>query len=176
MGIETKTAGQEKKKVIRFKTAQGSIYEYLPDGSTRRFKTAANEQHEAKDAIVFIPPWDVIQEGAKQNYPKIFEHIDSEGLFESLLIDYVHTPGKTIRITDGQGYELSNNQEIQSADRVFILCLDKNDASSSFYLPVLRDPKIGYQTYDTSKYVAQDGKTYRDKHVGNKVTEIEYAK
>ena len=166
---------QEKKKPSRFNTAQGSVYEYLPDGRTQRFKTAINEQQEPNDAIVFVPPWDLVKNEVKKNYPKIFEQIEGQGLFEALLLDYVKVPGHTMRITDGQGKELLSNGEIKAADKVFILCLDKKDLANSFYIPVSKEPKIGFQTYDTSKYVGEDGQTYRDKHLGNAVTEIEYA-
>ncbi|HZZ99281.1 MAG TPA: hypothetical protein VFK07_01045 [Candidatus Paceibacterota bacterium] len=164
----------EDKKIRRFKTAMGSVYEYLPDGRTQRFKTVENDKKEPMDQIVFIPPWNLVKDGAKQNYPKIFENIDTEGLYEALLLDYVYKNGKTIRVVDETSKELSNNQEIKDAKKVFILCLDKDNQTNSFYLPVSKEPKIGWNTYDTSKYTGEDGKLYRTKHIGNKVTEIEY--
>ncbi len=174
MSTEQPTIEQEKKKPVRFKTSMGSVYEYLPDGRTQRFKTATNEQSEPQDTIVFVPPWDLIKEGAHRNYPKIFESIDNEGLYESLLLDYIHQPNHTIRITNREGKELTTSSQIQDTDRVYICCIDKDRPEDSFYLPVSKEPKVGYQTYDTTKYVGDDGETYRDKHLGNKVVEIEY--
>ena len=125
------------------------------------------------DQIVFIPPWESVASFARANYPAIFNHIENDALFEALLLDYVHEPGKTIRITDGQGHELQNNQEIAAADRVLILCLDKNNKDNSFYLPVSSNPKVGYRTYDTTKQPTEDGQAFRTKHLGNKVMSIE---
>lgn len=173
MSIENPNLNQEKEKPVRFKTSRGSVYEYLPDGRVQRFKTATQEQLEPQDAIVFIPPWDMVKGGAKKNYPEVFEFIDDEGLYESLLLEHVHSPDFTMRIVDGSGNELLSNAEIQSADRVYVSCINRKEPKKSFYLPVSKDPKIGYQTYDTTKYIAEDGKTYRNKHLGNKVVEIE---
>ena len=177
-GREDLTLGspdRKKSRVVRFKTAMGSIYEYLPDGRTQRFKTVENDRKKPMDQIVFIPPWDVIKDEARKNYPKIFQGIEGEGLYESLLLEYIHDRNKTIRITDNKGKELSNNQEIQATEHALIFCLDKSNPENSFYLRVSKEPRVGFLTFDTSKYKGSDGKTYRDKHIGNKVIDIEYS-
>lgn len=174
MGPENKFPQQEKRRVAGFKTSQDSTYEYLSDGRTSRFETASNKQHEAMDTIVFIYPWGHLRDWANKNYPEIFKLIESEASFKDLLLSYVRESGKTIRITNENGLELLSNKEIQEAIDVFILCLDKIRNDRSFYLPVSKDPEIGYQVYDTSKYT-KNIHTVRESHIGNPITEIEYA-
>lgn len=166
----------ENKKIIRFKTEKGSVYTYLPDGRTQRLKTATGEQLEPEAAIVFIPPLELIKEGALANYPEIFKSIENSAIYSQRLLEYIHLPGKTIRITDDKGKEIYTAKEVQEASSVLILFLDRNNPKESFYLPVAKVPKINYLTFDTTKFVGKDGNTYRSKHIGNKIVEIEYEK
>lgn len=50
--VETKL--QERQKPAEVITARGSVYRYLSDGRTQRFKTATGELHEPQDTLVFI--------------------------------------------------------------------------------------------------------------------------
>jgi hypothetical protein len=163
-----------KRKPSEFITAQGSVYKYLPDGRTQRFKKATQELSEPRDIIVFFPPLATVRDWAMKAYREIFQGVENEAQYEALLLDYVHSPNKTIRITDQNGKELANNAEVAKAERVLAALVDKVDSAQSFYLPVSGDPKVGYRTYDTSKYKDRTGVTFRDKHLGNKVIEIRY--
>jgi hypothetical protein len=173
-GNPRKSETEIKRKPTEIITAMGSVYKYLPDGRTQRFKTATGELSEPQDTIVFIPPFETIKDWALKAYPKIFKGIENEAQYEALLVHYVHGGNKTIRVTDQTGKELTNNTEAAKAERVLAALVDKDDTTQSFYLPVSREPKIGYNTYDTTKYKDENGETVRDKHLGNKVTDIKY--
>ncbi len=69
-------------------TAKGSVYKYLPDGRTQRFKQATGELNDPQDSIVFIPPWDMIKAPAMKAYPEIFGHIENEAQYEQVLLEY----------------------------------------------------------------------------------------
>ncbi len=163
-----------KRKPSEITTAMGSVYKYLPDGRTQRFKTATGELSQPQDTIVFFPPYAMIKDWAMKAYPEIFKGIENEAQYEATLVEYVHGGNKTIRVTDQTGKELANNAEAAKAERVLAALVDKDDSTQSFYLPVSREPRIGYNTYDTTKYKDENEQTMRDKHLGNKVVDVKY--
>lgn len=163
-----------KRNPSEFTTNMGSVYKYLPDGRTQRFKTATGELSQPQDTIVFIPPFGMIKDWAIKIYPEIFKGIENEAQYEALLVHYVHGGNKTIRVTDQTGKELANNAEAAKAEKLLIALVDKDNPKQSFYLPVSIEPKVGYNTYDTTKYKDKNGKTIRNKHLGNKVISIKY--
>ncbi|MES2060143.1 MAG: hypothetical protein V4438_03870 [Patescibacteria group bacterium] len=172
--MESLQNGQERMKPKRVTTSHGSIYNYLPDGRTQRFKTAEQKMSEPQDTLVYIPPWEKIKEKAKEAYPKVFGSIEDAVDYAQLLLKFAQTESYTMRVVDETGKELKSNAETAEAKRVLICFVDKKNIQDSFYLPVSIEPKVGYQTYDTRKYKDEHGETLRQRHVGNEVTEIEY--
>ncbi len=162
----------EKPNVVEFKTAKGSVYRYLPDGRTQRFKAATGELEESQDVMVFIPPLEAIQNQAKKLYPELSEVFDSPIQYNQFLLNYVHGKEKTVRISDAKGNELGTNEEIRKAGKVFLHFIDKTKHSSDFSLPVFNEPKIGFQTYDSRRFVGKDGEPMKEHHIGNIVTDI----
>jgi hypothetical protein len=124
----------------------GSVYKYLPDGRTQRFKVATGELSEPQDTIVFMPSWERIGQWALQAYPEIFKGVENSAQYEALLVHYVHGGNKTIRIVDQTGAEMMNNAQADKAVRVFAALIDKDE----------------------------NGQTMREKHLGNKVVDIKY--
>ncbi|MEI8337976.1 MAG: hypothetical protein WCF92_02405 [bacterium] len=171
---ETRSENQEKLKPAEVITARGSVYKYLPDGRTQRYKKATEELSDPQDLLVFIPPWEKISTQVKATYPEIFKDINDEDDYNQFLLKYIHQEGLTIRPTDNQGKELKTNVDVEKAEAAFLAFIDKKDLKKLFYLPVSKEPKLDYSTYDTTKFVGEDGETYRQKHIGNKVTEIKY--
>ena len=45
-------------------TLNGSIYRYLPDGHTQRFKKTANRMCEPQDVLVYIPSFEALEQKA----------------------------------------------------------------------------------------------------------------
>lgn len=179
---ETAGGSSEKPKPTEIRTLQGSVYKYLPDGRTQRFKTATGELNEPMDTITFIPPWDVFREMmAKMPHPKIidkiFDNVGGQAGYDQILLEYAQGKGKTIRVIDERGNELGSPQNLAGAEKVFLHFVDKVNPENSFTLPVSKDPTINYSTFDTRKYIdPKTGETMREQHIGNAVTEIAYEK
>lgn len=163
------------KKILRSViTAKGSEYVYLPDGRTQRFKKATNELSEPQDLLVYIPSFDIIKIKALRMYPKIFAGIENEHQYGGLLLQYAQLQGKTVRPVDDKGVEILTNTQARSAAKVFLYFMDKSDPSNSFFLPVSIEPKLGYNSFDTRKYLNEQGETLRERHIGNKVVKINF--
>jgi len=163
------------KKILRSViTSRGSQYVYLPDGRTQRHKKVTNEVHDPQDLLVFIPMFDLIKKQASEIYPSIFAGIENEVQFHQVLLEYGRHKGKTIRPIDEKGNEILTNQEAKEVEKVFLAFIDKLDKNNSFNLPVSIVPKIGYNSFDTRKFINENGESMRERHIGNKVVEIVY--
>ncbi|MBA3733555.1 hypothetical protein H0W91_04270 [Patescibacteria group bacterium] len=168
--------GSEKPKPTEFVTDKGSIYKYLPDGRTQRFKKATNEKLDIQDICVFIPPWDEISIEAKKRFPKILGGVEdyNDIMFQQILLDYQNLDGFTIRVMDSKTNEITTSSQLAEAGEVYMYLIDKNNPDRTFYLPVSKEPKVGYNTFDTRKYIDDKGITTRERHIGNKVVNIKY--
>lgn len=153
-------------------TGKGSVYKYLPDGRTQRFKETTGEMNDPQDALVFVPDFEWVKKHAS---PKLLEKMgDNETLYHEILLEYVQGKGKKNYIVDQKGNRLETNKEIAEAEtkgRVFLTFGDDNNVD--FSIPVSTKPEVGFNTFDTRKYKRDDGKGYeRESHLGNKVVEI----
>jgi hypothetical protein len=157
---------------VELETARGSVYTYLPDGRTQRYKKATGERKEPKDVLVFIPDYNWIVKNA-QVILENKKHIVGEDEVEYLeiLVDYVHGTGRDIRVIDSQGKELKTNEEVAKAERPCCAFLTKGNVD--FYLPVTGKPHLGFFTFDTRRFNS-GGQWFRSNHVGNKVIRIKY--
>lgn len=159
-------------------TSRGSVYSYLEDGRTQRFKTATKELNEPQDVLVYIPPYEsLIKRDYWSKYLKD-KNINSSEDYENKLIQYTRI-GKTILVTNEDGDELGTNQSIyQSREEgkpPFIQLIDKSGSgkTTDFYFPVSPTPKIGWLTFDSRRYTDKEsGKQLHEKHIGNAVVEI----
>lgn len=166
------TEAEPKKLISEIVTAQGSIYRYLPDGRTQRYKTATEKLETPQDVIAFIPPWEIIQNQAAKLYPEIFGNVKDERQYEQTILPYAQLEGYTMRVIDEKGQELKTNYEVESVDRAFLSFIDRKNPKKNFTLPIATEPKLGYYTFDTRKFVDDNGETMRERHIGNKVVEI----
>lgn len=169
------SAERKEKRPTEIVTARGSVYRYLPDGRTQRFKTKTGELNEPQDTLVFIPPFEMIGAKAAELYPDIFRGIENGLQFDEVLLGYAQLHGRTMRVVDENSSELRGNEEVRNAGRVFVQFIDRDDPKNSFVLPVSKDPKAGYNTFDTRKFIDEDGELKRERHIGNKVVEVKYA-
>ena len=134
-----------------FKTAKGSVYTYLPDGRTQRFKTATNEQNEPQDLTVFVKFKDAEQE---QDF---LEGIQRSERF-----------GTKVYLIDQQGNKYDTNEQAAGKDVRLVLVKDGKVIDT---VETSLTPQIGYNTFDQRRF-KKDGENYREAHLGNKVTEI----
>lgn len=155
-------------------TAKGSVYTYLSDGRTQRFKAAAGETNEPQDILVFIPPWDLIAEKAKKIYPEHLGGVENETIFQDILLEFAQLEGKTIRIIDESGSLLTTNEAVQKAQQVYMALIDKKDSKNSFNIPIGKRAVLGWNTLDTRRYTTPDGHSMHERHMGNKITQINY--
>lgn len=171
----------EEKKPKRVITSRGSVYTYLDDGRTQRFKEATGEMQEPMDLLVFVPPWEVIAEEARKRYPNL-SGIENDNLFNQFLLEVLHGYDShyhktAIGKSDGSGVPLSratsNNQIAGSAfGKVFLVLMPREGSGvDQIALPVSVEPKEGWRTYDQG--VTSDGKS-TIRHLGNKVVRVEY--
>lgn len=155
-------------------TAKGSIYHYLDDGTTTRFKKAENKRYPPQTALVYVPDFSFV----KKNAPVVFlEACDnSESGYQQLLLEYVQGQTKNTKIVDSAGNQLTTFTEIENAGNVFLALITKGadgTEKADFIVPVNLNPKVGSYTYDT-RYYNDDvtGERVRERHLGNKVIEI----
>jgi hypothetical protein len=164
------------KDIEYVETTYGSVYKYLPDGRTQRFKKVTGELIEPQDALVFIPDYQTILSRAEkpENARKVFG--ENSAMYEETLLEYAQSSGKTMRIVDQNGKELGNNDEIDQAQKVSIAFVQKSRNGErdkvDFWIVVSKVPQIGFYTYDTTKHKDEDGRTLRDRHMGNQVVKI----
>ena len=164
----------ESLKPRRIETAKGSVYSYLEDGRTQRFKKATNEMCEPQDLIVFVPPWKYIGEKISQTYADRSLGIENEAIFIETLLEYAQKSDKTIRIVDEAGKELLTNEDVQHSKQPFMALINKAEEGKPFYVPVGKRPAMGWLTFDIRKYTDADGTLMREKHLGNAVAKVEY--
>ncbi|MFB6246328.1 MAG: hypothetical protein ABEI74_01920 [Candidatus Pacearchaeota archaeon] len=154
--------------IDHFETGKGSVYKYLPNWKTQRFKKIENETKDPSDAIVFIPNYEWFQENINTDITKTLGNNEEE--MNQIFLEYIHSkPGRTY-INDSEGKILRNNMEIHLNQGPTLLSFVKNK-ELDFYIPVAKDPRIGFQPYDTRTY-QKNGTRMRSSHIGHKVTSI----
>ena len=155
-------------------TARGSVYRYLPDGTTQRYKTAEQKEYEPQTAIVFVPDYETIKKSAPPSFNVDAVLGENETQCEQSLLEKVQGKGSRNYIVNAKGAKLDTKEAIeQETGPIFLTFGSENKVD--FFLPVSTKPKVGYYTFDTRKYYdPQVGEWKRERHLGNKVTEIKY--
>lgn len=164
---------KEKKEIECVITAKGSVYNYLPDGTTQRFKKAENKEYEPQAAIVFVPDYETIKKIAPKDLDVESVFGENDAQYNQILLEKNQTKGSKNYIVNAQGKKLETNEAIQAENGPIFLTFGSED-KVDFFIPVSKEPKIGYYTFDTRKYTNENGEFLRERHIGNKVTEIRY--
>ncbi len=161
----------ERNKPSSFETAKGSEYRYLEDGRTQRFKKVENKEYDPQDVMVFIPDWKTLE--AKASPENLAALGDSENEYQQILLKY--SQEMKVYVVDGNFNKINSNQEVASAEGIFIALCKDSDSAPDFVIPVSATPKENYQPYDTTKYLDEtSGEWKREQHIGNKVVKINY--
>ncbi|MFO0763871.1 MAG: hypothetical protein U0518_03365 [Candidatus Gracilibacteria bacterium] len=157
-------------------TAKGSIYRYLPDGRIQRFKTKTGELQTPQDAIVFIPDYATIERMAPKSFNMEATLGENGTQMEQILLTRLHDADSKIYIVNSKGEKLETNRAIQAEPGEIYLSIGPNETKVDFIIPVSKDPKVGYQTYDTRTYrdPSDPKQRKRERHIGNKIIEIKY--
>jgi len=148
-------------------TEKGSIYTYLDNGKTQRYKAATGETHKPQNVLVFIPNHEWIQDNCPHGQAHLFG--ENENQYSQKILGYVHLKGRKTHIINESGKRLEDNLSIAKSEKIIMTF--ENNGNLDFYMPVSKDPKIGFFTYDTRLY-KEGGRTMRERHIGNKVIAI----
>ena len=155
-------------------TAKGSVYTYLEDGRTQRFKSAEGEMKEPHNVLAFIPRIDSI--GDWEHFDRLPDWIkdnDNDQVMEILASDYIHNPNKRVVLTNESNEIVRSNADASKAKSLLLQFVDNSTNQTEFALPVSSKPEIGATTYD-ARYFDKDGNEHMSSHIGNAVTNIEY--
>ncbi|MBD3300361.1 MAG: hypothetical protein GF347_03340 [Candidatus Moranbacteria bacterium] len=152
-------------------TEKGSVYTYLADGRTQRFKKVEGKKYEPQDALVFIPNYDRLKQIAPPeiNFEGTFG--ENEVQYNQILLHGIRDKGQKNYIVDQKGRKLETNHAIANTKGPIFLTFGDSQ-KVDFHIPITNKPRMGFYTYDTRKY-QEKGETLREKHMGNKVVKIE---
>lgn len=164
------------KKVVSFETELGSVYKFLPDGRTQRYRQVDEELKAPQDAIVFVPPYERIVDKAPAKDRPFLGNSPFE--YNRNLIMYTQKIGKEhtnakVRIITREGKILRTNEQINNVPEVFLAFM-RDGKTVDFTLPVSKGPKESYLPFDTRMEPLPDGSHMTYVHLGNNITKINY--
>jgi hypothetical protein len=144
--------------VASFETGQGSVYTYSETGQTTRYKTATGEKMTPRDITVFVS-LDIQQE-----QDVLAAYRTSDQLQKTKVYVVERQPNdrpKIIRKTD----------EVQYPEGLYLATF--KDGVMAENIPATLFPQVGFNVFDT-RHFQQDGTWKTERHLGNKVTKINY--
>jgi len=165
-------------------TAKGSIYSYLDDGRTQRFRVVKKDSEKSKkepqNVLVYVPDYLTLTQRGGQTW---IDYLDSKGMdnpgtYQQVLNEYAQTSGKTIRVVSKKGRQLTTNTEVfevEEEEGVFIALIDRClDGNKTFVtIPVTGRPVLGFFTYDARRFDDEKtGEPMKEQHIGNRVIKI----
>ena len=148
------------RKVKSFKTAQGSVYTYDQDGKTTRFKTATGEQEEKQDLTVFVD----LTPDEEQEFDRAYLHVREEDKDSKVYVIERQKDSNVPRL-------VRDIKDIQDPEMIY-LAIKKGD-TYPLVKKATTTPTIGHNVFDT-KHWEENGKALTGRHLGNKVTNIEF--
>jgi hypothetical protein len=153
------------RKVSSFETAKGSVYTYDENGKTTRFKPRAidrgeNPQNERQDITVFVQ---LTPEAQRKYLDVIHAHADDPAKKRKVYV-VEKQPDGTPRI-------LRDIAQITNPDEVYLTAMRNGLVIGATKASI--QPEVGAHVFDTRQY-EDDGKTYTERHLGNKVVKINY--
>ncbi|MEA3342736.1 MAG: hypothetical protein U9Q92_01085 [archaeon] len=166
-------------EIRRVTTERDSVYTYLPDGKTMRYKEVADKYSAPQDVIVFVPDYEWVKNNApEKGSPQRFcdKYGCDEAQYQNLLLSYIHDDDKACYVVNKNNKELLSNREVAETEgEVYLLFVDRSELrpKKSFHIPVAKKPVIGFSAYDMRNFT-QSGTSLVERHLGRKVTRIEY--
>ncbi len=145
--------------VNSFKSAHGSVYTYDAEGKTIRYKTATKKQHKRQDITVFVD----LTPQEEQEFLEAYRHPAKQ---DKNLKVYIFEKQQDDRLRI-----IRNIKEITDPNRIYLGIM--RDGKVTTTKKAFLTPVVGYNVFDT-RYFQENGKWYEERHLGNKITEIEY--
>jgi hypothetical protein len=171
-GLDREGKDYEIEKIDAIETSQGSVYKYLSDGTTQRFKKTESKEFKPQDLMVYIPDFDYIR--ARTEWSSLVERFENdEHLYNQTLLKTTHGEGDAyvVDFDFNPPKILQTNEEVRAGKKVSLVCIFR-DGTPRLSIPISPKPLIGFMTYDERTFTGDDGKSYRENHIGNKVTKI----
>jgi len=150
-----KEAKENLPSIKSFTTDKGSVYTYDDEGKTARFKTVENKKYERQDITVFV---DLTPEEEKE----FLKDMDIENVKVYIVEELPNGTPNIIR----------DISEIHNPEKIYIASLDYNQKRWVRQKKALLRPALGYAPFDTRTF-EKDGGFYTERHLGNKIVEIE---
>lgn len=156
-GISLELQGKIK-PIKSFKTAQGSVYTYDSEGKTTRFKTATGEKMERQDITVFVD----LTPDEEQEVLRGYLHKEDDNIKVYVLeVEQSDKPPRIIR----------DINQVKDSGKIALGVL--KNGSWSLFKKASVTPIVGWSVFD-HKHYQKNGDWFSDRHLGNKVTEINY--
>jgi hypothetical protein len=151
-------------------TAKGSVYKYLEDGTTQRFKKVENKKCEPQSELVYVPDFNYIKSHVTPE--ELVKLGKSKEEYVLHLLEYVQGDNRNCYIVNGNGRKIETNQGIlDEKGDVYLAFGDEN--KTHFIISVSLIPKIDFYTYDSRKFRDEEkGTMIRERHLGNQVVKI----
>lgn len=154
-------------------TSKGSMYRYLTNGNTQRFKKVEGREYEPQTALVYVPNFEWVRHRLNPQY--LAEVFKDEHAYENKLLLYIQNPlndNRSVYIVDAVGKKIETNEEIRNIQGQVYLAFLK-DGKTDFIIPVSHKPALGFYTFDTRTYNDEKtGQRMREQHLGNQVIKI----
>lgn len=158
-GPQTKVQETPPKKVRSFQTAQGSVYTYDNQGRTTRFKTSTGEQDHVQDITVFVE----LTPEQEQKFLEAYRHTSPESRDKKIYV-LERQPDNTPRI-------VRKLEDVKDPSKLYLGIVQGGQVIGTKEATLI--PTIGYQVFDTRHY-QENGEWKTERHLGNKVTKIDY--
>lgn len=156
-GISTESKNRGAEAIKSFKTAQGSIYTYDEEGKTTRYKSATKEQYSKQDITVFVD----LSSDEEQRFLHAYQPTPGVSQNEKVYV--------LERQDDDTPKIIRDRKKVQNPDKLYLGIVKKGQVV--FTKKASLAPHIGYNVFDTRR-LEKDGEWFTERHIGNKVVEI----
>ncbi len=156
-GLPVKSTEGDIRRVKSFSTERGSVYTYDSDGKSTRFRTATQEQCPREDITVFV---------------------DLDGLEEADVLSAMYSTSSTMKAhvleveEEGKSPRIIRDiSEVKDPNKVAVGVI--KDGSYRLFKKASVTPVVGWCPFEYRRF-EEDGQWFSSRHVGNRVTNVEY--
>lgn len=154
--------GEKNKLPKSFETERGSVYTYDNEGKTSRFKKVTGEHDGRSDITVFVNL--TPEEG--QFVLNAYHHVKDK--YKSLKV-YIYE-----KQSDNTAKTIEKREDIENVNNLGIQIYNKSNKKIIWFKEASLTPVVGYEVFDMRSFVDESGKSLESRHLGHKVTKINY--